>query len=162
MWVAGTSCPGWWLVSVSPYLLVEDVAERLRGSLLGLRALSPLTLFLLLSLIPKAKPSSDPTAPSRNPVASWFAGIPLVGGAFSQVNRAGDWLDSELGLTTSKESGRATAPPLSGAQRAALGTTVILNVDGEKLAEATVKSQGQRNIIANGVLQARSAAAARG
>lgn len=142
----------------------------LRGSLLGLKGLSPLKLLILASLVPHAPPSHDPRAPSNNPVAKWFASIPGVGGLFSQANRAGDWVDQQLGLlpSTSAAMHQARLKPIPGGWSShGLGggpdanTTVIVNLDGDKIAEATVKTQGRRKVVANGVLQAQSAAAGR-
>jgi hypothetical protein len=118
--------------------------------------------------VPKAKPSTNPDAPSRNPVAQWFASIPGVGGLFSQTNRAADWIDSQLGLLPTSTMHAARIQPSTGwsphGVAAASDTTthVVLNVDGDKFAEAMVKTQGRRKTVANGVIQAQRSAVARG
>lgn len=71
----------------------------LEGSLLKLKGIGPIAIAIALDFIPKAKPSSDPNAPSQNPVAKAFTKIPLLGGLFSQTNRLADSIDNFLGLT---------------------------------------------------------------
>lgn len=65
--------------------------KMLRLGMLGLAGLA-ISAIVLLTLIPRAKKNPDPNAPSNVPVQHGLAGLPLVGGFFSQVGAASDWL----------------------------------------------------------------------
>lgn len=71
----------------------------LAGALGRLKGLGPLAIPIALSFIPQAKPSTNPNAPSQNPVLKTFAHLPFVGPLFSQANRLSDFLNGKLGIT---------------------------------------------------------------
>lgn len=62
------------------------------------------TIAIALNFIPKAKASTNPNAPSRNPIARTFANLPVLGGLFSQVNKLADKINDTLGLTPAAQS----------------------------------------------------------
>lgn len=128
----------------------------LSGALARLSRLGPIGVAIGLSFVPKAKSSTNPAAPSNNPVAKAFGNLPIVGGVFSQANSLADKLNQILGLTPSGAKSAFTGGQNAFASGGSLNALTILQQTAPaatvtKSLESAVKRHvsllGQFNIL---------------